>query len=70
MLDKLDPFSKNAGLDVTIILTLNAIYMGFFFIICKFNFLKFKTYFLIFVIFLSGTPTPESYSANKLKQYY
>ena len=54
VLDKLDPFSKNAGLDVTIILTLNAIYMGFFFIICKFNFLKFKTYFSIFVLFLSG----------------
>jgi len=54
VLDKLDPFSRNAGLDVTIILTLNAIYMGFFLIICKFNFLKFTTYFSIFVLFLSG----------------
>mgnify|MGYP006095326795 FL=1 len=42
VLDKLDPFSRNAGLDVTIILTLNLIYMVFFLIISKFKYIKFK----------------------------
>mgnify|MGYP001161200347 CR=1 FL=1 len=57
VLDKLDPFSRNAGLDVTIILTLNLIYMVFFLIISKFKYIKFKTYFSIFILFLLGFST-------------
>jgi len=54
VLDKFERFARNAGLDAVIILILNFIIMSFFLIICKFNFLKFKTYFSIFVLFLSG----------------
>jgi len=54
VLGKLDPFVKNAGLDAFIIITINFIYMSFFLIISKFNLAKFKTYFSIFILFLSG----------------
>ncbi len=54
ILDKIGPLSRNAGLDAIIILFLNFIIVSFFFIFGKFDFLKFKKYFSIFILFLSG----------------
>ena len=54
VLGKLDAFVKNAGLDAFIFITINFIYIIFFLIISKFNLEKFRTYFSIFIIFLSG----------------
>ena len=51
---KLAPFEKNAGLDAIIILIINFSYMTFFLIISRFNIIKFKTYFSIFLIFFIG----------------
>ena len=54
ILDKLDAFAKTAGLDAFILIAINLIYMSFFLIIAKFNLEKFRTYFSIFILFLSG----------------
>ena len=54
VLGKLDPFIQNKELDAVIILLINLFYMSFFFLISKFNLIKFKEYFSIFIIFFFG----------------
>ena len=54
VLGKLGPFVKNPGLDAFIIITINFIYMSFFLIISKFDLVKFRSYFSIFILFFSG----------------
>ena len=54
LLGRLDAFQKNIGLDIFIVITANFLLMSFFLIISKFNLLKFKTYFSIFLLFFSG----------------
>ena len=51
---KLTPFEANGVLDVVFILFINFSYIFFFLIISKFNTTKFKTYFLIFLLFMIG----------------
>ena len=51
---KLAPFEKNMGLDAIMIFVLNFSYMIFFLIISKFNIIRFKKYFSIFLIFFLG----------------
>ncbi|MDC1246159.1 hypothetical protein N8Z56_04340, partial [Pelagibacteraceae bacterium] len=47
-------FQKNIGLDAFIIITINFLLMSFFIIVSKFNLVKFKRYFSIFILFFSG----------------
>ena len=51
---QLSLFEKNAGLDVLIIFIINFVYLIFFLIISKFNFVRFKIYFSLFILFISG----------------
>jgi hypothetical protein len=54
LLGRLDAFQKNISLDAFIIITINFLLMSFFIIISKFNLVKFKRYFSIFILFFSG----------------
>ena len=54
VLGKLDPFIQNKELDAIIIILINLVYMSLFLVISKFNLIKFKEYFSIFVIFFFG----------------
>ena len=51
---KFDIFEKNVGLDALIIILINFSYLLFFFLIARLNITKFKNYFSILIIFISG----------------